>query len=162
MLFHKNQDIGSPVVCHIRSIPAIIKPCKVMVGRHYFHFSTCADFSPPCFIPHMQFFLDPLKSGARQYPDSKASQWVLHFGVKYYVPDPHLLKDDFTKLAKRLPKVPAQPLDPVFLFCLLPPQVLVLPSAAAGHQGEARLARPSLWPCPPAGSPNRASLPWRV
>ena len=46
---------------------------------------------------HTQFFLDPLKTGARQYPDSKASQWVLHFGVKYYVPDPHLLKDDFTK-----------------------------------------------------------------
>lgn len=45
----------------------------------------------------MQFFLDPLKSGARQYPDSRAPQWVLHFGVKYYVPDPHLLKDDFTK-----------------------------------------------------------------
>lgn len=45
----------------------------------------------------MQFFLDPLKSGSRQYPDSRALQWVLHFGVKYYVPDPHLLKDDFTK-----------------------------------------------------------------
>ena len=46
---------------------------------------------------HMQFFLDPLKSAARQYPDSRALQWVLHFGVKYYVPDPHLLKDDLTK-----------------------------------------------------------------
>ena len=48
-------------------------------------------------IPHMQFFLDPLKSGARQYPESREPQWILHFGVKYYVPDPHLLKDEFTK-----------------------------------------------------------------
>ena len=48
-------------------------------------------------ILHMQFFLNPLKACARQYPDRKESQWVLHFGVKYYVPDPHQLKDDFTK-----------------------------------------------------------------
>lgn len=47
-------------------------------------------------IPHIQFFLDPLKSGARQYHE-RESRWVLHFGVKYYVPDPHLLKDELTK-----------------------------------------------------------------
>lgn len=44
-----------------------------------------------------RFFLDPLKSGARQYPGSREPQWILHFGVKYYVPDPHLLKDELTK-----------------------------------------------------------------
>ena len=47
-----------------------------------------------------QVFLNPFKSSVQQLVEPKASQWVLHFGVKYYVPEPHYIKDEHTRWDK--------------------------------------------------------------
>ena len=61
----------------------------------YYHYAIiCDECHDPCIS---QIFLDPMKSCAHQYPDSRDSHWAMHFGVKYYVPDPCQLKEDFTR-----------------------------------------------------------------
>ena len=47
-----------------------------------------------------QVFLNPFKSSVQQLVEPKAFQWVLHFGVKYYVPEPHYIKDEHTRWDK--------------------------------------------------------------
>jgi hypothetical protein len=56
------------------------------------------DFFGVYYAYHNQrIFLNPFKTTAHQIVDSKASQWVLHLGVKYYVPEPQYIKDEHTR-----------------------------------------------------------------
>ena len=46
---------------------------------------------------NMRVYLDPLKSAKRQIPVDDDGVWRLFFGVKYYIEDPSVFKEDITR-----------------------------------------------------------------
>jgi hypothetical protein len=45
----------------------------------------------------VKVYIDPLKTAKRQIPVEEDGSWKLHFGVKYYIEDPTILKEDITR-----------------------------------------------------------------
>jgi hypothetical protein len=56
-------------------------------------------FSLFFFINNQKIFLDPEKTVVHQLPRDKreAQPWILHYGVKFYLPDPAKLKEDYSR-----------------------------------------------------------------